>query len=122
MTGRFLGKRRLLRFARNVVIKKDNMKTEMYYIYIMTNTYNTVLYTGVTNDLVRRVAEHRRKITPSSFTSIYNIHRLVYYECFDRIDDAIKREKQIKGGSRLKKIRLIEKLNPDWNDLLPPKL
>ena len=98
------------------------MKTEMYYIYIMTNTYNTVLYTGVTNNLVRRVAEHRRKINPTSFTSIYNIHRLVYYECFDRIDKAIKREKQIKGGSRLKKIRLIEKVNPQWKDLLPPKI
>jgi putative endonuclease len=80
------------------------------------------LYTGVTNDLARRVDEHRRKINPSSFTSMYNIHKLVYYECFDRIDDAIKREKQIKGGSRIKKILLIEKVNPDWKNLLPPKI
>ncbi len=122
MTGRFFGGRRLLRFARNVFLNKDIMKIEMYYIYIMTNTYNTVLYTGVTNDLVRRVAEHREKVSPSSFTSMYNIHKLVYYERFDRIDEAIKREKQIKGGSRLKKIRLIEKINSQWKDLLPPKI
>jgi len=98
------------------------MKTEKFYIYIMTNTYNTVLYTGVTNDIVRRVNEHRNKVHPYAFTSIYNIHKLVYYECFDRITDAIKREKQIKGGSRAKKIFLIEKLNPRWKDLLPPKI
>ncbi|MCX6245851.1 MAG: GIY-YIG nuclease family protein [Bacteroidetes bacterium] len=90
-----------------------------YYVYIMTNTYNTVLYTGVTNDLKRRVNEHKMKKNPSCFTSIYNIHKLVYYEPFMYIQDAIAREKQIKGGSRRKKIILIERLNNNWNDLSP---
>ena len=83
----------------------------------MTNTYNTVLYTGVTNDLKRRVDEHRRKIDPGSFTAIYNIDKLVYYEEFMYINDAITKEKQIKGGSRKKKIQLIEKFNKNWIDL-----
>ena len=90
---------------------------DKYYIYIMTNTYNTVLYTGVTNDLKRRVDEHRRKIDPGSFTAIYNIDKLVYYEEFMYINDAITKEKQIKGGSRKKKIQLIEKFNKNWIDL-----
>jgi putative endonuclease len=95
------------------------MKQGIYFVYIMTNTYNTVLYTGVTNDLGRRVWEHRNKVNKSSFTSMYNIHKLVYYESFLYILDAIKREKQIKGGSRKKKIQLIEKKNKDWKDLWP---
>jgi len=93
------------------------MKGGPYYIYIMTNTYYTVLYTGVTNDLKRRVNEHKMKLNPGSFTSIYNIDRLVYFEEFMYVQDAIAREKQIKGGSRKKKIKLIEKSNKDWNDL-----
>ena len=88
-----------------------------YYVYIMTNTYNTVLYTGVTNDLKRRVMEHKMKLNPSGFTSIYNIHKLVYYEQFIYVQDAITREKQIKGGSRRKKITLIERSNINWCDL-----
>ena len=83
----------------------------------MTNTYNTVLYTGVTNDLKKRVDEHKRKVIPGSFTSIYNIHKLVYFEEFMYVQDAIAREKQIKGGPRKKKIGLIEKSNKDWIDL-----
>ena len=83
----------------------------------MTNTYNTVLYTGVTNELKRRVNEHKMKLNPGSFTSIYNIHKLVYFEEFMYVQDAIAREKQIKGGSRKKKINLIEKSNKDWDDL-----
>jgi putative endonuclease len=83
----------------------------------MTNTYNTVLYTGVTNELKRRVNEHKMKLNPSSFTSIYNIHKLVYFEEFMYVQDAIAREKQIKGGSRKKKIDLIEKSNNGWDDL-----
>ncbi|MCX6244939.1 MAG: GIY-YIG nuclease family protein [Bacteroidetes bacterium] len=90
-----------------------------YYVYIMTNTYNTVLYTGVTNDLKRRVNEHKMKINPSCFTSIYNIHKLVYYEQFIYVQDAIAREKQIKGGARSKKIILIERSNKNWKDLSP---
>ncbi len=93
------------------------MKKDPYYIYIITNTYNTVLYTGVTNDLKRRINEHKMKLNPGSFTSIYNINKLVYFEEFMYAQDAIAREKQIKGGSRKKKIKLIEKSNKEWNDL-----
>jgi putative endonuclease len=87
-----------------------------YYVYIMTNKHNTVLYTGVTNDLLRRVYEHKEKLVPG-FTKKYNITILVYYETFNDINLAIAREKQIKGGPRKKKINLIEKLNNKWNDL-----
>jgi putative endonuclease len=90
-----------------------------YYVYIMTNTYNTVLYIGVTNELKRRVNEHKMKVNPGSFTSVYNIHKLVYFEEFIYVNDAILREKQLKGGSRKKKIGLIEKSNKQWLDLSP---
>ncbi len=93
------------------------MKEHNYYIYIMTNKNNTVLYTGVTNNLIRRVYEHKHKINADSFTAKYNVNKLVYYEIYQYIEDAIKREKQIKGGSRAKKIALIEKENGDWRDL-----
>jgi putative endonuclease len=91
----------------------------LYYVYIMTNTYNTVLYTGVTNDLVKRLKEHRNCMYPNAFTARYNIHKLVWYERYPYIVDAIKREKQIKAGSRNKKIMLIEKRNKDWHNLKP---
>ncbi len=87
-----------------------------YYIYIMTNKLNRVLYTGVTNDLKRRCFEHREKFV-KGFTSRYNVNKLVYYEIFEDPENAITREKQIKGGSRAKKIELVKKLNPDWKDL-----
>jgi putative endonuclease len=87
-----------------------------YWIYIMTNAANTVLYTGVTNELCRRIMEHRDK-RGLRFTSKYNITKLVYYEDFDRIQDAIAAEKKIKAGSRAKKIKLIESTNPGWEDL-----
>jgi putative endonuclease len=87
-----------------------------YYVYILTNKYNRVLYTGVTNDLVERVDQHQKG--QSSFTSRYNVHKLVYYEEFEHIIDAITREKQIKAGSRQKKIDLINSVNPEWKDLL----
>ncbi|CAG0997160.1 hypothetical protein ANRL2_03676 [Anaerolineae bacterium] len=87
-----------------------------YYVYILTNNYNTVLYTGVTNDLARRVWEHREKIIPG-FTSRYNISKLVYYEAFDDVNAAIAREKQIKAGSRKKKMDLINSVNKEWIDL-----
>ena len=86
-------------------------------IYIMTNKNNTVLYTGVTSNLIKRVQEHKTKVHPKSFTARYNICKLVYYEGFHRIEDAIAREKQIKAGSRKKKISLIESINPEWKDL-----
>ena len=81
-----------------------------YFVYIMTNKYNTVLYTGVTNDLMRRAWEHKEG-SGSNFTSRYRITKLVYYESYENINLAIDREKQIKGGSRQKKIDLINNLN-----------
>jgi len=89
---------------------------KQYYVYIMTNRYNTVLYTGVTNDLKRRVYEHRQG-QGSKFTSRYNVHKLVYYEIAQDVRAAIAREKQIKGGSRQKRVDLVESVNPAWNDL-----
>ena len=86
------------------------------YVYIMTNKNNTVLYTGVTNDLIRRVYEHKNKLV-DGFTKKYNIIKLVYYEIFDEINLAIEYEKKIKGGPRRKKIELIESINKNWNDL-----
>ncbi len=82
----------------------------------MTNAHNTVLYTGVTNDLARRVYEHKNG-SGGVFTRQYNINKLVYFEFGSDIQQAIAREKQIKGGSRKKKIELIERLNPEWRDL-----
>ena len=83
----------------------------------MTNKYNTVLYTGVTNNLLRRIWEHKNKLSEDSFTKKYDLNKLVYYEFFDKMPQAIQREKQIKGGSRQKKSILITKQNPEWNDL-----
>ena len=90
------------------------MKT--YFVYILTNKYNTVLYTGITNDLERRVNEHKRK-TNNGFTSQYNVNKLVYFEQTSDVLSAIAREKQIKSWSRKKKNELIESKNPEWNDL-----
>ena len=93
------------------------MKTDKnYYVYIMSNARNTVLYTGVTNDILRRVGEHK-EVIGNSFTSKYHIHKLVYYELFDNVEVAIAREKQIKAGSRKKKLDLVVSMNPGWNDL-----
>ena len=86
------------------------------YVYIMTNKPNGTLYIGVTNNLVRRVWEHKNKVV-EGFTSKYNLDKLVYYEIFEDELGAITREKQIKAGSRKKKIDLIEKINPFWRDL-----
>ena len=87
-----------------------------YYIYIMTNTYNTVLYTGVTNNLPRRVNEHRTG-KGGKFTSQYRITKLVYFETVEDVRIALSREKQIKAGSRQKKVDLINQKNPEWRDL-----
>ena len=92
------------------------MSERQYCVYIMTNTHNTVLYTGVTNDLQRRVLEHKSG-KGSAFTKKYNVTKLVYLECGDDVNSAIFREKQIKAGSRQKKIDLINSLNPEWKDL-----
>ena len=83
----------------------------------MTNSNNTVLYSGVTSDLLRRVYEHKTGLNKNSFTSRYKIGKLVYYEVFHSIEEAINREKQIKGGNRKKKEKLINIRNPDWKDL-----
>ncbi len=90
--------------------------SQQYYIYIMTNKYNTVLYTGMTNNLQRRVYEHKEKII-EGFTKKYNITKLVYYEIFEDAYTAISREKQIKAGSRQKKIDLVNSMNQEWQDL-----
>ena len=82
----------------------------------MTNNYNTVLYTGVTSDLFKRANEHKEK-SVAGFTSRYNVNKLVYYEEFTTMPEAIAREKQIKGGSRQKKVDLINSQNPEWKDL-----
>lgn len=90
--------------------------SEHYYVYIMTNKYNTVLYTGITNDLIRRVYEHKNKLV-EGFTAKYNLTKLVYYEVFNDVKEAINREKQIKGWKREKKEDLIKEFNPIWKDL-----
>ena len=86
-----------------------------YYVYIMSNASKT-LYVGVTNDISRRVMEHRNK-TGSSFVRKYNVTRLVYFEQTGKVDAAIAREKQIKGWLRSKKVALIKSVNPEWSDL-----
>jgi putative endonuclease len=89
--------------------------SKQYYVYIMTNRSGT-LYIGVTNDLVRRVHEHKTKCV-EGFTAKYNLTRLVYYEAGTDIREAIAREKQLKGWRRSKKLSLINSSNPEWNDL-----
>jgi len=87
-----------------------------HYVYIMTNPTHTVLYTGVTNDLQRRVIQHKEKLVPG-FTNRYNIARLVFYEVTPDVTSAIAREKQRKGGSRANKTALVNTMNPAWSDL-----
>ena len=92
------------------------MSDRQYCVYIMTNAHNTTLYTGVTNELQRRVLEHRAG-KGSGFTKKYNITKLVYVESGDDINSAVAREKQLKAGSRRKRVELIESINPEWKDL-----
>jgi putative endonuclease len=87
-----------------------------YCVYIMTNAHNTVIYSGVTNSLARRVYEHKNGLG-GIFTKKYNVNKLVYYEVGDNVHTALAREKQIKGGSRKKKIDLVNSINPEWKDL-----
>ena len=91
----------------------------MYYVYILANRTNVTLYTGVTNDLERRLWEHRNQVNPRSFTAKYQVHKLVYFEETTDIDVALNREKQIKSWSRKRKNQLVEGMNPDWADLFP---
>ena len=90
--------------------------SRQYYVYIMTNNRNTVLYVGVTNELIRRVYEHKEELA-DGFTKKYNIVKLVYYEVLEDVENAILREKQLKAGSRQKKIQLINSMNREWRDL-----
>jgi len=92
------------------------MMESYYYVYILTNKHKTVLYTGVTNSLERRIYQHKNK-TVGGFTKKYSVDRLVYFEVFQDVYAAIHREKQIKAGSRQNKLDLINSMNPDWHDL-----
>ena len=87
------------------------------FVYILTNKHNTTLYVGVSSDIVSRVEQHKQSYNPTSFTAKYNLNKLVYYEAFQMIGDAIGREKQLKSGSRAKKVALINSINPEWLDL-----
>lgn len=86
-------------------------------VYILTNKHHTVLYTGVTSDLISRIQQHISKLHPVAFTAKYNANKLIYHSLWPTIEEAIAEEKRIKGGSRQKKIDLIESLNPHWEDL-----
>ncbi len=103
-------------FAPQKGARNDRNSMKYYCVYIITNKYHTVLYTGVTGNLTGRIYHHKNK-SVSSFSSRYNLNKLVYYEIYEDINEAIKREKQIKGGSRIDKIDLIHKKNPQWRDL-----
>ena len=87
------------------------------FVYILTNAHHTVLYVGITNNLRSRVWEHQQQRDPKCFTARYNVYKPVYYETFDLITEAIKREHYIKGKTRKWKEELISKMNPEWNDL-----
>jgi putative endonuclease len=108
------GMRAILRFAQNDSVNMARIPC----VYIMTNRSNSVLYTGVTSNLVRRVYEHKEHLV-KGFTDTYNLEKLVYYEVTEDMTSAIMREKQIKGWLRRKKIALVEGANPQWQDLYP---
>ena len=93
-----------------------------YYVYILASATNYTVYIGVTSDLVRRVYEHRNHLDPDSFTSQYDVHKLVYFEQTSDVKAALEREKQLKGWRRSKKNALIETMNPEWKDLYPDLL
>ena len=92
-----------------------------FWVYIITNKNKTVLYIGMTNDLARRVSEHRSGDVPG-FASAYQCRRLIYHEHYTDVNDAIARETQLKKWSRSKKVGLIDRMNPRWDDLAPPVL
>ncbi len=93
-----------------------------YYVYILASTTNVTLYIGVTNDLLRRVYQHKNHLDPDSFTSKFHISKLVYYETTTDVKAALEREKQLKGWRRSKKNFFVEKFNPSWRDLYPELL
>ena len=88
-----------------------------YYVYMMTNKYNNVLYTGFTSNLIRRIYVHKEHMDPKSFTTRYHVEKLVYYESTTDVRSAIEREKQIKSWNRTRKNQLVESMNPQWRDL-----
>ena len=88
-----------------------------YYVYILSNSTNTTVYTGVTNNLIRRVYEHKNNLAPNSFTAKYSVHKLVHYEVAQTAEVAITREKQIKSWNRKRKNELVNETNPSWKDL-----
>jgi putative endonuclease len=94
------------------------MGARSYYVYILASRIGGTLYIGVTNDLVRRVGEHRLELM-QGFTKKYDVHKLVYFEQFDDVANAISREKRLKKWNRAWKVRLIEEMNPNWDDLYP---
>ena len=96
--------------------RNDIYFMKYYCVYIITNTNNSVLYTGVTGELIGRIWYHKNK-SVSSFSSKYNLNKLVYFEVYEDVNLAITREKQIKAGSRKKKMDLVNKKNPEWKDL-----
>ena len=93
-----------------------------YYVYILASATNYTVYIGVTSDLIRRVYEHREHLVPDSFTSKYDVYKLVYFEQTNDVKAALEREKQLKGWRRSKKNALIESMNPEWKDLYPELL
>ena len=93
-----------------------------YYVYILANETNVAVYVGVTNDLIRRVYEHRNNADPKSHTARYGIHKLVYFEETPDVRAAIEREKQLKSWNRSRKNKLVESMNPSWEDLFPSLL
>jgi putative endonuclease len=102
----------------NPVFQGVKMEPRSFYVYILASSIGGTLYIGVTNDLIRRVGEHRLK-SVKGFTKKYEVNRLVYFEQFDDAENAIRREKRLKSWNRAWKIRLIEELNPNWDDLYP---
>ena len=93
-----------------------NQHGSMYYVYILTNWNNKVMYIGVTNDLYKRIYQHKNKLV-DGFTKKYNVTKLVYYESTEDVTSAIAREKQLKGWTRKKKDKLVVMINPEWKDL-----
>ncbi len=87
------------------------------FVYILTNKINTVLYVGMTTDLRTRLWEHREKVNPKSFTARYNVSKLIYYEPYQSVEEAVERERFIKGKTRKWKADLVATMNPNWNDL-----
>ena len=111
-------RRGVMLFAQYTIQENTMRKRKTYYVYMMTNQYNNVLYTGVTNDIERRVWEHRNG-QGGAFTSKYKVRKLVYMLEFQSIKEAINAEKSLKATTRARKERLIRAINPEWEELMP---